>query len=229
VSVTLAVYTCKRPEKAAETLASLELHCRDRHRIERIVLSDDSSDPRDLIPTLETLARLFPGKPLTLKHRQNERGFIENWAAGWREAVTPYVLHLEDDWVFTAPGDYLGYGISVLEHDPDLAQVVFAYQAPGSHYLPYAVAEERVALGEDFYLTWPRDNIWPGYTSNPSLVHLARLRERLDNPYPEVWRSGEWHFGVRVKEAGLRTAFLPRPVMRHLGGVSAFALNQTLA
>ena len=81
---------------------------------------------------------------------------------------------------------------------------------------------------------------WPGFSLNPGVWDLARLRavgvfpaetERAGAPFNVSDGRFEQSFSMRVADSGLRVAFLPRLTMRHLGvpaaGGSAYVISGT--
>ena len=69
---------------------------------------------------------------------------------------------------------------------------------------------------------------WPGFSLNPGLWDVALLRAALgtETPFGAGEKRFEQHFSMAVADAGLRTANLPRVVMRHIGtDTSAYRLN----
>lgn len=229
-ATTLVAWSCKRTEKLLAMFRSIHANCQDKHLISHIVISDDNSDVIALAYVLAELRVLFPNQVVVLRHRANQPGMSYTWRAAWREVETPYALNMEDDWVFTEPGNYIGFGQALMEAERDIAQVVFSYQAPGSNYAPYLAEELWRSVDAGQYLLWPDNHPrWPGYTNNPSLIHLNRLQDRMVYPWPYHHHCAEYHFGERFKDAGLKVAFLPRSVTAHTGDQRAFDLNKTLA
>jgi hypothetical protein len=74
---------------------------------------------------------------------------------------------------------------------------------------------------------------WPGFSLNPGVWDLERMRAAGALPRAAPFNSSdvrfEQSFSMRVADSGLRVAFLPRLVMRHLGvpaaGGSAYVIS----
>ena len=229
---TLVIASCRRPEKLCLMLDSFVRCCMDLDLISRVVVSDDNSETGQIVQIIEKVKACFPCVPIVFKHRINERGSAYTWAHGWAEVKTPFLFHAEDDWEYTEPEHHIRYAQRIMRQDEKIAEVAFSYSAPGSHYLDGFLDRlgTPVIAGGDHYILWPVwdgvNSAWPGFTCNPCVVHLARLRQaNLDGP--NIMPGSEYNFGARYAAAGFRIAFKPKIVVRHTGTVRAYELNDS--
>lgn len=230
--VTLLIVSCKRAHMCCQAIDSFAACCLDMDLIDRVVISDDNSEPVELVAILERTKAHFPTLPIILKHRVRESGFWASWAHGWAEVRTPFVFHAEDDWIYTQPEHHIRYAQAVMEANPSVAEVAFSYKAPGSHYRDFEGDRSgfwSLESKDEYYLFPPWDgqeSSWPGYTTNPALIHLDRINQHQIT-WPQAVLATERVFGQRYSSAGLRVAFMPKAVTCHIGVPSAFRLNAT--
>lgn len=226
---TLVIFSCQRTEMLIRMLRSFSACCLDKEHIQRVVLSDDNSSFEQLGQAVQVAKSCFTC-PIIVRHRIEERGLDFTWIAAWHEVATRYAFNMEEDWVFTQPGRYIEYAQGVMETDQTIAQVAFSYHAPGSHYVNYEASEQWCDSAQGRYLRWPDGHHWPGYTNNPNVIHMERVRTRMFHPLPHYGEGVEYNFGERFRDSGLHVAFMPEAVTEHIGTSGrAFDLNKTKA
>jgi GT2 family glycosyltransferase len=197
--LTVGITTRNRP-------AALDRCVRSLHALAplapHVVVFDDASD----VPVGSELAGAVPpGMDLTVIRDEGHVGYIVGRNRIVREAVTPYVLLLDDDAVVFA-GASVDSAIAVLDADAGVAAVGFAQaEVDGS--------------------PWP-DRMQPGRGSQPVYVsafigfaHLLRRDTFLRLAgYREtfVFYGEEKDFCVRVLDAGLRVVYLPGALIGHI-------------
>lgn len=210
--ITLAVVTDGR-DHIYETIPSALEHLKGP--ITRKVIYDDSGDPINL-------ARLRAAFPTfdVFQHPHGRQGFGGAIRFMWRllaQGTNPYVMHLEDDFLFNRNIDLIGMA-DLLHRRSDIAQVVLRRQ-------PWN-AEERAAggvveqhpddytdeeCGPDRYLTHRRF-----FSTNPCLYR----RSLCFAGWPEDPHS-EGKFGAQLRADGFSFAFWEGrddgPAVEHIG------------
>jgi hypothetical protein len=122
----------------------------------------------------------------------------------------PYVLHLEDDWGFTAGAD-LGNVLSLLEARADISVVCIGYRLD-KRFIEHA---RKITHAGATYLVWDLDAHpkWFSYSFNPSIGRLALWREI--GPFARF--GTEEAISQFCKARGMRIAMLVPSVAHHIG------------
>lgn len=160
------------------------------------IIHDDSGDSA----YRRWLAATYPDYELvTTPGRSGFGGAIRSaWRYLTDHATEPWVLHVEDDFLFTRPVD-LGDLVALSEDQPHLAQVAFRRQAWGAE-IPHGgfmgMAPDWYREHNDGKRSWVETV--RNYTTNPSLYR----RELCSTGWPDGQHS-EGHFGFRLRERGL--------------------------
>lgn len=200
--ITACLTSAGRWDLLARTLDSLFAH----HAFERFLIVEDSADPafadriRSAYPAVEVLLN----DPRLGQHAAIDRVY--------GAVTTPFILHLEDDWVFTGPMD-ADDAAAVLDADPALSAVCFRYfptlkwghRRRSTRFSTTRAAYARMALAAH------RD--WHGYTFNPSLVRRAFWVEH--GPFARF--SNERALSRAMKDRGLTVAYQLPGVAQHIG------------
>jgi hypothetical protein len=200
--VTVCVTSCGRLDLLARTLASF----RAFHAGGRLLISEDSADG-------EVIARVRRDYPeAEVLTGEGRTGIMRSIDRLYAAVETPFILHLEDDWLFDGPVD-LGAAMALLGEDKRIANVcVRAFEEIRQKYrrrsdpLAFAGAQFRV-MHTDAH---PEFFAW---SPNPGLI--ARDLYRAYAPFARV--MPDQMSGV-MKAAGLTQAFLLPGVARHIGG-----------
>ena len=193
MSVALLVMTDGRRDYLTQTLERFDeivtgaITCR--------VIHDDSGDPlyrqwlRDTFPAYDVI-----GTPA-------RSGFAGAMQSAWRHAehlAERYILHLEDDFLFTRPVD-LTEPASMLDSRPYLAQLAFRRQPWGAevkHGGFMAMAPDLYTEHTDGERSWVETT--RNYTTNPSL----HRRELCTTAWPDGEHT-EGRYGFQLREHGL--------------------------
>ena len=248
--VTLTITSCKRLALFEKTVNSFLNCAKDAHLISRFICIDDNSAPVDR----ERMQALYPFFEFIFKGPE-EKGHALSMNR-LREAVgTRYWLHLEDDWHFVVPSDYVSRSIAILKNQTALGQVVFnrnyaetldnrtlvggTVQRLPESGLRY-VLHEHTSEGAErdaFFARFPSGSLsntwWPHFSLQPSLLDTERVRSV--GAFSEAQGHFERDFASRYMEAGWRTAFFDAIVCFHIGRLiaergtdklNAYELNQ---
>lgn len=200
-SVTVCITSCGRLDLLAETLTSFQ-----RYNIGgKYLISEDSTNPA----VIDAVTKAYPfARILTGPERLGLMGSMDRL---YQQVDTPYIFHLEDDWLFSGPIDW-NAATKMLEQRADVANV--CVRDINEIKEKYRVRSDAVEVrNRDFRIM--RVNSHPEYyawSSNPGLITTS-LYKRFA-PFKRLLHdqmSGE------MKKAGLRQAFLLPGVARHSG------------
>lgn len=195
--VTVTITSCDRRDLLSETLASLRAH----HVIGRLLISEDSGsdDMRAWLAANVPDATILPG---------NRTGIMASIDRLHRAVETPYIFHLEDDWVFDGPVDFEA-AKRALDADPTLSVVcVRAFDE-----LKRKHRDRSTPLGPGLRVMDPASHPeWYGYTSNPGV-----LRKSFWARYEPVSRFRHDELSGIAKRDGFRVAYCVPGLARHIG------------
>lgn len=227
--ITLTITTCKRLPLFIQTMESFMRSCVDKHLIKEFICVDDNSSDEDR----KVMRERFPFFRYIFKGPE-DKGHAKSMQIITKEAVnTPYIFHMEDDWLFLNPISLSDLIEIMIESDKfGVKQVCI-----NRNYME--VPERRIVGGEEKYT---RGNLryfihehaktyedqikfnikygyhhscsyWPHYTLQPNLVNTIIFNEIK---YEEV-KHFERVFANRYEAKGWKTAFHQEINCRHIG------------
>lgn len=182
---------------------------------------DDGSTSADL----QEMRALYPWIEIS-STPEDSRGHHRAVKDLWQLVKTPLVFHMEDDWRFDE--DFLLRDLVEELGTHDQLVLQNNSRAVGQLFNPTHVfiENEREQMVRDLgYETHPKSNngwFWPGFSLNPSLFRLDRVR----NLVPEI-PSGphfEFELALRLHQKGFNARHR-RFNLSHMGEVSAYVLN----
>jgi GR25 family glycosyltransferase involved in LPS biosynthesis len=198
--VTLTITTCKRLDLFKKTMNSFLWCCKDLSRISHFLCVDDNSSQSDVAE----MKRLYPFMQFYIKS-SNEKGHPQSMNIIRRLVTTPYIFHLEDDFLFFSKRNFISECLDVLGSDDKIGQCLinknYAETASdidiaGGHFhktkagLRYYIHEytpdqaSQTAFNVK-YSCRRSCSYWPHYSFRPSLTKKS------------VWdRLGEFNEGV---------------------------------
>jgi GR25 family glycosyltransferase involved in LPS biosynthesis len=120
-SITVTMTTCKRLDLFTQTVNSFIACCTDlKEYIREWIVVDDNSSEEDK----KTMKDLYPFITFIFKN-ENQKGHALSMNMLIDLIDTPYVLHLEDDWKFFYPGDFITKCVKILSSDTKYGQCLF--------------------------------------------------------------------------------------------------------
>ncbi len=221
--VTLTITTCKRRDLFERTIDSFLLNCQDLDAIDRWVCIDDCSIEADRL----AMIMRYPFFEFIWKDEAS-KGHVQSMERLRNEVSSPYWLHLEDDWEFFLPDNYIARAQAILEDDPSIAQVLFNRNyaetvsesaIPGGEIRTTAIGKQPYLLHTYFkrdtedYITFNREvakgaannAYWPNFSLRPSMMRTNAINDigafSSDAPHFEL------DFAQRFTAAGLHSAF----------------------
>jgi GR25 family glycosyltransferase involved in LPS biosynthesis len=217
--------TCKRLDLFKETMNSLLNHWTDVDRITSWFCVDDNSSKEDR----QVMKATYPWIDYYMK-TSAEKGHRASMNIIWNKLNTlkpTYWVHMEDDFLFYHPMDYITQAIAVLNKNTQhIKQVVFNvnyaeiiehYQAKG--HLPI---NDKIVLHDyrpNDSAPYMNTHYWPHYSFRPSMTLVQPILQ-LGN-YDSENQFFERDYAVKWNEAGYKTAFINRITHRHIGRLTS--------
>ena len=200
-TVTVCITSCGRLDLLAETVASFQAF----NSGGRYILSEDSTDPA----VIADVGRLYPGfKVMPGPDRLGLMGSIDRL---YSAVETPYIFHLEDDWVFEGAVNWVA-AIAVLQQNPKVSNV--CVRAFDEIKPKFRSRSHRLEMqSEVFHIMAPDAHPeFFGWSSNPGLISKA-----LYDAYKPFGRMLHDQMSGAIKKDGRTVAFLLPGVARHSG------------
>lgn len=229
--VTFSITTCRRLDLFKKTMDSFLTNCTDHNLISRWICVDDNSLEDDRVIMKER----YPFMEFIWKS-EDERGHTKSMQIIASKVKTPYLLHMEDDWLFFDRRGYISDMIEVLQEDPQIGQVLINKNytelpkdtIAGGHLdhtkknLRYFIHEHCVNENEKIlfalkYGPHPHCNYWPHYSLRPSLIN-TEIYDNLE--YNDV-TCFENDFAQRYVMDGYKSAFLQGVHSKHIGRLTS--------
>jgi hypothetical protein len=218
--ITVTVTSCRRPALLRTMLSSFRERCVDLERVARWICVDDGSAEADLAE----VKRACPWLEV-IRNEPGRGGHPASIRRLWAEVDTELVFHTEDDWRFEEDFSFADLEAAMGRAD----QLALRWEGrdidrtfnPRHPFIEGEIEAIAQRLG---YTTRPKQDggwWWPGFTLNPSLLRLDRVRELV----PEVPAGPhfEFEYALRLHRMGFRVRHRPQ-VFTHVGEVSAYIL-----
>jgi GR25 family glycosyltransferase involved in LPS biosynthesis len=223
--------TCKRLDLFKETLHSILNHWTDIELITHWFCVDDNSskEERQYMKSNYNWIEYYMKTP-------EEKGHRESMNIIWNKLNTlkpAYWIHMEDDFLFYHPMDYIKQSINLLSHNNhNVKQVVFNrnYAETVEHYhsrghLPMSIAPiiPNVVLHDyrphESVKHYMNVHYWPHYSFRPAMM-LVKPILKLGN-FDSANQFFEMDYAKKWSEAGYKTAFFDRITHRHIGRLTS--------
>jgi hypothetical protein len=200
-TVTVCLTSCGRPDLLKRTLDSFGRF----NPGGEIIISEDCADAALIaeIAASHPAARILSG-PERLGHmRSIDRLFSE--------VKTPYLFHLEDDWLFDGPVNWSA-AIAVLATRDDVANV--SVRAFSEIKEKYRRRSDAIDLHGETFRLMHRDAHpeFFGWSNNPGLMRTA-----LYTAYAPFGRMRHDQMSALIKQDGRSEAYLTPGVAHHIG------------
>jgi len=121
--IMFSITTCKRFNLFQKTMNSFINCCTDIHNIDKFICIDDNSSNADR----NKMVQLYPFFEFVFKNELNKGHVCSmNKIQDLIQVYNPtYLIHLEDDWNFHTPYNYITNAIEILKSDTTLGQLLF--------------------------------------------------------------------------------------------------------
>lgn len=206
--VTVCCTACGRPDLLEKTLHSFIRY--NTYPIFRFLVMEDSG----ISFINDHLKTLFP--KVEFLYNDGRIGQIASIDKLYSLVETPYIFHLEEDWLFYRTG-FIEASMKILERDPRIMQVWIRHPTDtnGHPHRPSLVGNYRI-------MSTNHRSAWHGFSFNPGLRRLkdykliapftASTQDGLMNP-----AAAEIAIGKQFHRLGFRAALLPEGYVRHIG------------
>lgn len=198
--LSVALTSCGRFDLLETTLVSFL----DHFEAPRILVGEDAALPEQAA----TFAHRHP--EIEMRANPTKLGQMRSINSLYAAIDTPFVLHLEDDWQFTAGAD-LGNVMDFLDARDDISVCAVAYRLDPQ----FRASAKTETFRGNTYLVWDLDthSKWFSYSFNPSVARLSMWREL--GPFARF--NTEEGLSAACKQRGLRIAMIERPIAHHIG------------
>ncbi len=217
--ITLMVFTNGRDDLLERTLCSFMENVNGP--ITKLIINDDTGDLEHwkMLNKIDIAFETLESMEVLQSNRAGFNGAIRNaWAHYRANDPTPFVFHLEDDFIFNREID-LWEMMGLLDSEASLAQVALMRQPwnqterdAGSLYKLFRTEFKQITHTAS---KWVEHNMW--FTTNPSLYKRELVRA-FD--WPEG-NFSEGNFTHKVREEGYHFAYMGSivddPWVTHIG------------
>lgn len=194
--VTAVITSCGRFRQLARLLDSVRRHV--DHPLARILLIEDSGDRH------AHAVAAASGLAMEVHVAPRRRGQLASIDHAYAMVRTPWILHLEDDYLFTRSG-YVADALAVLRAADDVSMASGRrWDGAFNGHAGAAAALGGVAVRLPPRAAHPS---WFGYAFHTGL----RRRREWERFGPFAPYRREWDVSYAMKRAGLRMAYLARP------------------
>jgi glycosyl transferase family 2 len=200
-SVTVCLTSCGRPDLLARTLDSF----RRFNPGGAIVVSEDCADAA----LIAEITAAYPD--MTILSGPERLGHMRSIDRLFSTVNTPYLFHLEDDWLFDAPVNWKA-AIALLETRDDVANV--SVRAFSEIKEKYRRRSDALTLQGETFRLMHRDAHpeFFGWSNNPGL-----MRTSLYAAYAPFGRMRHDQMSALIKRDGRREAYHVPGVAHHIG------------
>lgn len=225
--ITFTMTTCKRTDLFYKTINSF-LNCvQDLHLIGDWYIIDDNTPSHEL----DTISKLYPFLKI-IRKTPSQKGHPASMNLIKKMVKTPFLFHMEDDWMFYRKLDYLTQCLDVLTSNRSYGQclVNINYSELPSDSIPggffkktvngtkYYEHEYYQNLPEKF-LRIPNCAYWPHFSFRPSLIN-TKIFKQIGDFNAKVGHF-EMEYAYRYISHGFISCFLPFISSKHTGRLTS--------
>lgn len=232
--VTLTITSCKRLDLFEKTVNSFVNCCEDINLIDRWICVDDNSSPEDR----NRMETMYPFFEFYLK-TPAEKGHPQSMNIIRKLVETPYIFHMEDDWMFFCKRNYITDLMDVIGQNWRLMQCLvnknygetstdigivggeFGRTDKGIRYYTH-----EMVTTEESKIKWHAKNgvgfncnYWPHFSFRPSLFRTRIFHELGE--FNETVSHFEMDYAGRYVNKGWQSAFLESVYCLHIGRLTS--------
>ena len=230
--ITFTMTTCRRYELFEKTMNSFLNCCTDLDMIDRWIIVDDNSSDEDRLKMKTNYPFIeFVYKSSNMKGHANSMNIIKQYVN------TPYLIHMEDDFLFFKRRSYINDAIYIINDDKDIKQCLFnnnygevskdihwkgGYNISSKH-IRYNVHEytETQKEKDDFSAKFPYQPncaYWPHFSFRPSVIDTSVFKISDFNQ-----NSGhfEMDFAYKYIKHSFKSAFFEGLSCIHIGRLTS--------
>ena len=229
VKVFLSITSCKRLDLFIKTINSFLINCKDIHLIDYFFCVDDNSSKEDRTKMLTT----FPFIKYIFK-TDEQKGHLKSMNIIWNklnEIKPKYWIHLEDDWCFIKPCNYVQKSIDFLNkyEDKNIHQILFNKNYGEIIDCYNLVGGEK--MEDDFILHIKDEDIkygmhcayWSHYSFRPSMCNVSTILKLGNYDTDKTFFEGE--YANKYFSNGYKSAFYNEICCLHTGKLTSEKSN----
>jgi len=222
VNVFLSMTSCKRYNLFSKTINSLSICFKDIEKIDYFFCVDDNSSKDDRKKMLLN----YPFFKYYFK-KEDEKGHLNSMNIIWNklnEIKPKYWIHLEDDWLFFRPDNYIERSINFIEKYKDknvhqilfnknYAETIFNYNMVGGEYVENN--DFIIHIKDEDKLNGANCAYWPHYSFRPSVILVETILQLGNFDSDNTFFERE--YANKYFEKGYKSAFFNEITSIHMG------------
>ena len=232
--ITLTITSCKRFDLFSKTINSFIACCKDSYLIDEWYCIDDNSSNEDRTK----MQKLYPFFKFYFK-KIDEKGHPKSMNMIKNITKTPFLFHMEDDWMFFEKRNYITECLEVLEQKENIKQCLinknyaetaddvdilggqFKTTQSGLRYYvhDFCQTEEQKTSFNNKYGCGKNCNYWPHFSFRPSLIKTD-IFDTIGK-FNENTGHFEMEYSYRFSNANFESAFLESIYTIHIGRLTS--------
>ena len=234
ITIMLTMTTCKRYNLFSQTINSFLRCCKDIHLVTSFFCVDDNSSEEDQ----KNMKDNYPFFQFYFK-KEEEKGHLKSMNIIWdklNELKPTYWLHIEDDWLFFKPSNYIQKSIDFLKKykDQNIHQILFNknyaetfqdYDIVGGQILDEK-KEFLLHIKDQKGLTGKSCTYWPHYSFRPSLTITDTILKLGNYDSPNTFF--EVDYSNKYFKNGFQSAFFNEINSIHIGKLTSERNNNNI-
>jgi GR25 family glycosyltransferase involved in LPS biosynthesis/GT2 family glycosyltransferase len=232
--VTFSITSCKRFDLFQKSMNSFLNCCEDVNLIGRWICVDDNSSQSDR----DMMCELYPFFEFHFKSPE-EKGHPKSMNIIRRMTNSPYLFHMEDDWVFFDKSNYITECLDVLNDKKEIKQCLinknyaerakdidiiggnFQNTSYGTRYYIHEMVntEQEKTEWETKHGYGYSSNYWPHFSFRPSIIDTQIFADIGE--FSETDNHFEMDYSWRFFANGYRSAFLEGVYSIHIGRLTS--------
>jgi hypothetical protein len=239
VNVFLSITSCKRYDLFTKTVNSFLTCCKDINKIDYFFCIDDNSsheDRKNMLKNYSFFKYYFK--------KEDEKGHLSSMNIIWNklnELKPEYWIHLEDDWLFFKPFNYVSESIEFLnKHKKNNIHQILFNKNYGEIINDYELVGGSIINNNLNYLLHIKDEViengrncayWPHYSFRPSMILTSTILKLGD--YTSINTFFERDYADKYYSNGYQSAFFNEITSIHIGkltsdkiSMNAYKLNE---
>lgn len=211
-NVTLVITSCNRFDLLKQTLESFSKN--NTYPLKEIIIIEDSgnSEIKTIIPNdwLSNTRLIINEKNL---------GQIKSIDLAYKEVLTEYIFHCEDDWIFYRKG-FVEDSMAILDSNQSILTVWLRdIEKDLKKHYPFHFVFGQTKIGNiNFYYLGSNSPEWKGFTFNPTLKRKSDYEKLNQYERPGMKSANVESFLSNFYDAlGMSTVILENSAVEHIG------------
>ncbi|AGA64843.1 hypothetical protein B488_08510 [Liberibacter crescens BT-1] len=204
LDVTVVITSCRRFGLLNRTLESF--FSTNDYLVSEIIIVEDSDD-KNVLEILE----MFPNQGIRVLLNGSNFGQLRSIDIAYSQVKIPYILHMEDDWLFCGSG-LIHSAVNILKMNPEILLVQMRTESD----MPSCIRCLPDTVSPVPYKKIPATahHVWYSFTFNPSLKRISDYLQ-LSGGYSAFF--DEVSISLYYKDMGKVMAWIKNADVRHIG------------